>query len=351
MRAFRLACILTLLTSGPARSQDQKPGQLIEPVEGWTNVFAAKQADAARDVDVHLTIHAPKDFKGRLAWSFAVGQATIQRQEMALPEPTKGPAKVKIGLRVPFVREGVVAQAKLAVALIRDGQNAPAATYEKRLWIYPYEPFFDRASWLKSLKITLYDPKETTAALLKKMGVPFEEVRSAAALADLKDGLVLVGEGMSFDDERALPEILIKLAAAGLPVLCLAPAQGTLPLPGADNTLPAPSAFAFRGAEVITRVDKRLDAHGWAGKVNARVLAIKTADGSVVAEIMEGRGSDGRGWPWLEMRYPGRGRLVLCGFGIMSHWEAGPTSRFLFARTLEFLTDQRDTEPDQRKEP
>jgi hypothetical protein len=57
-------------------------------------------------------------------------------------------------------------------------------------------------------------------------------------------------------------------------------------------------------------------------------LAIKNERDQVVAEI--GRGN--RGWPWLDVRYPApRGRLFVCGFGIVRYWEAGPAPRYLLA--------------------
>ena len=132
-------------------------------------------------------------------------------------------------------------QGRITAALVADGQDRSTARYEQPLWFFPAHPFAQRAEWLKDLKITLFDPAVTTAPVLKAMEIPFEETRNVAALEELKEGLLLVGEGVSFEDERALPEMLFKAAARGLPVLCLAPAKGTLPLPGADNrALPAP---------------------------------------------------------------------------------------------------------------
>ena len=44
------------------------------------------------------------------------------------------------------------------------------------------------------------------------------------------------------------------------------------------------------------------------------------------------------GWPWLEIQPGGAGRpFVICGFGVISAWDAGPTPRFLFARLLHYL--------------
>ena len=83
-------------------------------------------------------------------------------------------------------------------------------------------------------------------------------------------------------------------------------------------------------------LDKRLDATSWPpdGKVVASSLAVRSRREVVVADAVAGDTA----WPWLELRFPGdRAKLVVCGFGIVSHWEAGPAPRFLLARILEFL--------------
>ena len=59
--------------------------------------------------------------------------------------------------------------------------------------------------------------------------------------------------------------------------------------------------------------------------------------GSVVGKVDSGDG----GWPWIEMNYAERrGKIVICGFGIIEKWAAGPTPRYMFVKLLESL-DQR----------
>jgi hypothetical protein len=275
-------------------------------------------------------------FKGRLLWRFSVGMATIQAQEAPVHSTGEKPLRVILRLRVPFVRPGLVVKGKLSVHVVGEGQCQPVANYKQVLWIFSPEPFAQRATWLKELKITLFDPKETTGAVLKKNEVPFEMAETSAMLSDLKEGLILVGEGVSFEEDDALAAILVKTAARGLPVLCLAPARGTFPLPGADNPgLPVPEGMSLLRREIITRLDARLDARVWspAGKNVVGALSLKAVEGSIKAEITAGS----EGWPWLEMHYANRGKLVICGFGIIRDWETEPAPRYFFARVLEKL--------------
>jgi len=315
----------------------------IEPREKWGNVFAGKE------VDFHFAVKAPRGSKGRAAWNFSiVNRRTISSGETGLPA---GGGKVGVRLRVPEIKDGVVLRARLRISVLAEGEEKAQAVYDKTVWIFPEDPFTGRKKWLKGLKIVLFDPEKTTAGPLKKGKVPFEELNNPAAIGELKEGLLIVGEGVSFRDYPDLGEAMVRAAAGGLPVLCLAPAAGSLALPGADNPrLPAPGGLAFRRADFITELDKRLDAEAWPpeGKVAIRGLLLKAEERTVVTEVTREPG----GWPWVEVNYPDhKSKLVVCGFGLLGKaWAAGPTPRFLLARLLEYVAPKAEDEPAREKE-
>jgi hypothetical protein len=259
------------------------------------------------------------------------------------------PGAVTIKLRSPEVRPGVVLKARLHVSLLGP-DDKKEATHDRTIWVFPNDPFANRSQWLKGLKIALFDPEKTTAESLRKLKVPFEEIDSVAALGAVKEGQLLVGEGVSFKDYPDLAEALIRAAASGLPVLCLAPTGGTLPVPGADAKQPQPRAIAWRRRDHITTLNHRLDATAWPpeGKVVASTLALKAEDGAVVAEVGQGAND----WSWFEAEFPAKkGRLIVCGFGLFGKaWDAGPAPRYLFARLLEVLNDQPESRDSQDKE-
>jgi len=323
-------------------AQDEKV--TLEPLEKWTNLAADSK------MKFNFTVKAPRALKGRVTWTFAdAGTKRVfprGRGETAVAVEVGKSAMFKVPLDIPPVNAGVVLQAQLIVTIQEDGKKEAEAPYEKTLWIFPADPFAGRIKWVEGLKITLYDPdaKSKTAAALKNLKIPFEEVRNPAALAELKEGLLLIGEGVSFKDEGGLADAMIQAAGRGVPVLCLAPKDGTLPLPGADNTLPVPGSLTLHYQDIITKLDKRLDAAAWApmNQNVVRSLAIKSDDGKVIGEIHDGT----KGWPWLQVDYPAKkGRLVLCGFPIIEQWEAGPTPRYLLARLFEHVTELSANDP------
>jgi hypothetical protein len=281
--------------------------------------------------EFRFRVDGRKPAKGRVTWRLAAGTATVAAGEAA----TDAAGSVRIRLPVPPVKDGVVLRTRLTVAVVEGDQAKPAATREQDVWVFPKDPFAGRSEWLKMLRIGLYDPPGATAKILTAANVPFDELRTVDAVADRKTGVVVVGEGVSFQEERGLAATLDRLAAAGVAVLCLAPAAGELVVPGLDGPGSGQRDLTFR-RDFVRELDKRLDPAGWRpdGKTVASTVVVKAGAGGAVGEVVPGGG-----WPWVEARYePGKGRWVVCGLAVVAGWDAGPTPRFLFARLLEHLT-------------
>jgi len=327
-----LAFIAAFLTLGDGAKGDEKPDVSIVSAGAPGNVFG----DAVSAFP--LRVEALNGIKGRLTWRLAAGTATIKAGEAAIEAGPNAPGEITIKIAVPPVKDGVVLAAKLSISVFEAGKAKPTATHERDIWIFPQSPFADRTEWLKKLKITLYDPKGPTAKLFAAEKIPFEEARDADAVEALKEGVLIVGEGLALDDEKGLVAAMKKAAAAGATVLCLAPLSGEIAIPGvgpADGL----EELTFRKG-IVRKLDKRLDADGWLpdGKAIASTLTLKKGDDSAVGEIKLGSG----GWPWAETQsVSGKGRWAFCGLAIVAKWEAGPTPRFLFARMLEHLTESK----------
>ena len=324
-----LVCLL--LTTAAAASE---PRVAVEPAEKWCNVFGDANAI------IHYTVRSDVAIEGRVQWSLSVNRRTVQRGEAAIKAAAGRAAEVEVALNVPAVRDGVIVEAALALAVYMAGEEKPSASHSKILWIFPRDPFVDRSEWLKELKITLFDPSGKTADVLEKARVPFVFTKNISALDELGEGLLLVGEDTSWKDCRGLDEALVKAAARGVPVLCLAPSEGIIALSGsADTESPSPMGLSLRREDVISELDKRLDAIAWPpnGGVAACRVALSSDRDRVVAEVTQAR----QAWPWLEARYTGKGRLVICGFGIVRQWDATPTARYLLSELFTRLTAEK----------
>lgn len=309
-------------------ADEPKPETTIAPTRAPRNVFGGQEAE------FQFTIESAKAIKGRVTWKLAAGTATVTSGETDLNAGPGAAGKANIKLAVPPVKDGVIFSMKLTVAAIEAGQTKPSAEYECDVHSFPKDPFFERGDWLKKLKLALYDTPGHTGKLLTAANVAFEEVRTIEALGELKDGVLIVGEGTSFKEERGLGAALEKLAGAGIVVLCLAPADGELALPGLAGPRGEQSELLFR-RDILHTLDKRLDPAAWTvePKTAGTTVGVKAVDGAATGDV-----SPTGGWNWVEARSK-RGRWAVCGHAVVSRWETGPAPRFAFIRMLEYLTD------------
>jgi hypothetical protein len=195
----------------------------ITPVEKWSCVFGDKE------VTLHFRVANKKagnaGVEGRLQWHYSANQRTLARGEVEIRRNDSGIAEVV--LQIPKVRDGVIFQTDLAVSYVPRGANDEAATLTKPLWLFPEDPFADQRETLKERGLSLFDPEGRTAALFEKIELPHQRIRNVAALEDRGEhSYVIVGEGTSPIRNRGLAERLLSFAAAGGPVLMLAPSEG-----------------------------------------------------------------------------------------------------------------------------
>ena len=275
-------------------------------------------------------------FNGALTWRHSAGQRTIARGEI----PVTDADEIAIRLRIPPVREAVAVETTLTVALQPRGGGEAVASHSRRVWIFPRDPFAGRIRWLESLEIRLFDPKGATHDAFNALSIPMQEVRNLAAMQQVESGVVIIGEGVSWRDYRALGDALPVVAAKGVSVLCLAPADGVFVLPGTREAEgPAPRSISLCREDLIARYDKRLDVAAWnsRGELIARRMDITSDRRLVTVEVA----ADETGWPWLELEYSSQGKWIVCGFGVIEHWEASPNARFFLAALLEQFSHRR----------
>ncbi|MCE9551849.1 MAG: hypothetical protein K8T91_00515 [Planctomycetes bacterium] len=311
---------------------------VIEAVDQWADVFSGAE------VKIKYNVRSAQPFEGRLNWSLSVNRRTVKHGQLPLTVKAGQASEAVVRVNMPEVKEGVILESQLNVAAFTGADPKPVAEGVRKVWIFPADPFTDRREWLKGLRITLFDPEGKTADVFEKSHVPFRLNKNIAALDELSEGMVVIGEAVSWQDYKSLAAAMVKLAARGVPVLCLAPGDGTMPLPGGEGAdLPTPESLALRHEDVITELDKRLDAKTWPleAKITSSRLVIKSHRDQVLVEVRR----QPRGYCWLEARYPGKGRLLICGFAIIKPWEATPAPRYLLSELFARLSADRQPTP------
>lgn len=318
-------------------AEDEKPAATIKAVKGKGAVFGGETVEFRFRIEVHAAL------KGKVVWRLAAGSATLAARELELDAKPNAPAEVVVKLEMPPTKDGAVFQTRLTVSAVETGARKPAAVFEGDVWIFPKNPFSDRTQWLKSLKISLYDPKGDTTRLFIVSDIPFDAPRDLDALAKVTEGLVIVGEGVAFKDEKGLDAALHKLAAVGRSVLCLAPSAGTIGIPSLEGLAGSERELTFR-RDVVKLLDKRLTPDGWPTdeKAIASTLVVKGGEeGKSVGEVTVNTA----GWQWSEVRFTGGGHWAVCGAAVVTRWDDGPIARYLLTRLLERMTEPDPEQP------
>lgn len=287
---FGLECMGVILVAHAAQAMSG----IVEP---WGAFFAEERAS------FHLHPGLPV-----AGWSLVLSDAVAARGE-----------NETIDYTFPPLRDGVVVAGMINV-------QDSTGIRSKPIWLFSRKPEYPVFNNLQ-----IFDPIGITAPLLASNGIICHPVFNVNGLADATNGRLIVGAGISTDEDKSVAPALFAAAARGVHILWLTPAAGRMNFPGEETgTKPA---MDFRDADVISSWDKRLQPEDWRSTKAVETSFRLGGDRRVVE--MEWS-TTGTGWCWLDVRWPSGGRLVISGISIITAWEDNPAPRFLLA---EWLSD------------
>ena len=333
------SCVaVILLCAGSAKAGDNQ----LTLAEKWSTAFSGDE------IVVHAKLsNADNPTDDRIRWAHTANQRTISRGEAGFVVDDSLEATAEITLRPRNLRDGVLFETTLTAARFNRNNDRPIETLKHRIWLFPRDPLAGRRVWAESLGLILFDPVGITAERLADIQLPLQSTDVASAAGKVtSDGVLIVGEQVSFTQLDSLGKTLLHSAQAGRRVLVLAPSDGFLTLAPQSNNRTSvqdiPGELRFSREHVITRLDKRLDAAAWQrtnNEIPSTRFAVQARLGQTAAIVTPRRS----GWPWLEIHFPQtEGILIVCGFRIVEHWDKGPTPRFLLVRLLEHLSRKED---------
>lgn len=283
-------------------------------LDRWSNVTAGEE--------IKLVFRLPRDVREGeiIGWSVAVDSAVIIRRETKVRNDGNGNPRLSLSFCLPEGEPRMIVPVTIRISF--DDRDVLA----KQLWLYPSDPFRNPVPSFKADQLVLFDPSQTTAARWREASLQFHEQPNAEALSDLDDGVLVIGEGVSFREYRGLSRLIGQAARRGVNVLCLAPSEGTFVLADADDTRNHEIAsLLLARADVLSSFDKHLDFLDWRGPspVNGTTIQFASSSQQMSATFV----LDGTGWPWLAAEYRGGGRVVIACFHCIEHWDSGPAPR------------------------
>jgi hypothetical protein len=269
-----------------------------------------------------------------LAWEVAVGGAVVARGECRMERRDHDRRAARVTFGVPSLRPDVVMEGVFRVWRIHPDRSLAGRPAERRFPLLGENPFLGREAWLRQLRIVVFDPEGMTSEALKSLGVPHERTTNPDALQALHPGFLLIAEGLSFRDYRALPGLLLQAATSGIPTLCLAPIGGEMELPILRPDPTRRIRVEFGDRSVADVLDKHSGTNAW-GELGVPFSSSFHLVGTASALVAEVR-KDSEGWAWIAIRgEPPQASMVVCGFGLVENWERTPAARRLLLVVME----------------
>jgi len=270
-------------------------------------------------------------------WRLSVANHTVARGEKAL-NMANGLVPFNISFTLPELKPGIITDLILDLSVIDVDSGNKLVTTNKIIKSFSQNAFVDMDNWLESLNIVLFDPEKTTVKLFDNLNIPYRFTKNIDALTEINQGIVIVGEGVSLDENKGLWNVLVDVASRNIPVLCLALREGEMRIPGVGITekSPKPSALTIKRYQAITDLNKSLDRQSWCGKrmVASQSVIFKGECDLVIAGVEEGCNN----WLWLEQSFEGStAKLVLCQFQLIKNWNRSPVPQYLLLNILETM--------------
>jgi len=274
-------------------------------------------------------------------WRLSVANHTVARGEKAL-NMANGIVPFNISFTLPEINPGIIVDLMLDLSVVDVDSGNKLVTTNKIIKSFSQDAFVDRDEWLKSIDIVLFDPEKTTSDLFDNLEIPYSFTKNTDALTEVDHGIVIVGEGVSLNENKGLWNVLVDVALRNIPVLCLALREGEMRIPGVGITEKSAklSMLAFKRYQAITDLNKILDRQSWCGErmVASQSIIFKAERGQIIASVEKGCNN----WLWLEQSFEGADtKLVLCQFQIIKNWKRSPVPQYLLLNILENMCQKR----------
>ena len=270
-------------------------------------------------------------------WRLSVANHTVARGEAAL-NMANGLVPFNITFTLPEIKPGIITDLILDLSVIDVDSGNKLVTTNKIIKSFSQDTFVDMNKWLRSLNIVLFDPEKTTVELFDNLKIPYRFTKNTDALTEINQGIVIVGEGVSLNENKGLWTVLVDVASRNIPVLCLALREGEMSISGVGiiEKSTKSSALTIKRYQAITDINKSLDRQSWCGErmVASQSVIFKGERGLVVASVEEGC----KNWLWIEQSFEGStAKLVLCQFQIIKNWKRSPVPQYLLLNILETM--------------
>jgi len=256
---------------------------------------------------------------------------------------TRGTARVEsdgsvaLSVSLPELKPGVAMRFDLE---IRAGSDQGPRVKGATLWALSEKPRVSGFKPAGERQLLLYDPAGNTEKAFQSIGLACESAGRLETLVDATNAVIVVGEGVSLESERALGDVLIAAVLRGNRVLLLAPTDGVVKPPeGGPRRLLAGAAVAVLGGERKAG-SPTLDfgLYSPTNSLNKAFFRLGSDEsgGTTITVNLES-GEQSVGWDYVQKT----GRFRACGLGLVEQWDKKPSMRWFLMEMIEELNKEK----------
>ncbi len=282
-----------------------------------------------RPVELPVEIKNGAGVQARLVWRLTAGGRVLAAQSQAVSAARSGSPPITIKIELPPVR-AEVALAVSAEAWLEAAGAGRDTIAQSKVWILGDNPF----PALRLATLTVWEVDNRLRPGLESAKVKCRDWQPDAT--GTLDTLILVGPGISPEAQAGDVERLLRTVAAGGTVIWVSPGAGRIPLPaGSDGKPRLPSRLWFQSTAVMAELDQRLGV-AWPGPVPTELAPVEFP--GALCDVRDRAATAAPAAPalvWLEARWPGGGRLILCTLPLADNWNNAPAARYLLAAMLQ----------------
>lgn len=343
MKMFAVALVGLAFCVSAARGEDSLQ---LETTDLVSNLFPGKIC--RREIAVTAGDDA---WDGQVQWRLLANQRTLASRSAASVLKAKERQLLVVEVTLPELATAEAIPLEFLVEAVVKPGTEPIARHREILWILPENPFADRLIKLKELPLTLFDPVGKTKEAFDALEIPYDEARDLTGISNVKQGILILGEGTSFREWKGVVEETFSVTKKGVSVLCLAAAVDEDLFPW-EFISESPHLFhksRFERRNVIRELAPRVSlAWNTTTPVESQNLILAAKNNEVFVRT----GSAKEGWPWLELRREGMlyPTWVYCGLGVVRDWNQSPAARHFLVRLLDYVTSETPCKPKTKEE-
>ncbi|MFK7776638.1 MAG: hypothetical protein QM501_00775 [Gimesia sp.] len=275
-------------------------------------------------VKLIYSVQSTRTREVELKWHVSRNQVVIASRQRTLKLFANRKTKTEIELEFPKPRAGIPLELKLSIVI----DSNPV--HQRVLRVVSRNP-------LSSLKkqIVLYDPVGTTRKLFSAVDVSHRVIHREAEFADVRDSIILIGEGISWSESRTLSQTIRQCLQRENQVICLCPEDGKISLTDLlDSDLNFAGQLQFSDSRIIQKLIPGVlkSSLQTDGELESKTLHLAGMRNGISLEVQK----NAEGWIWMEYQQPNlNSQFIVCMLPVVSKWNDGPLPRHLLAAILK----------------